>query len=115
MEKEAMRRGRDLPHSTIATALKRESLPRTELVEALVSACGCDEETVARWVAVRQRLGTGASPAVIRAAPAPLDPLASGTGPARSSGDAASPVRAGGRVRRLVRSAPLAARRLAGL
>src|SRR3569833_1325419 len=55
-QEEAARRGHVLPHSTIATALARDSLPRTELVAALVSACGCDEETVALWVEVRRRL-----------------------------------------------------------
>jgi hypothetical protein len=66
LEKEALRRGHVLPHSTIATALKRDSLPRTELVAALVSACGGDEETVALWVTVRQRLSTGDEPSAGR-------------------------------------------------
>ncbi|MDN3359744.1 LamG domain-containing protein [Actinomadura sp. DC4] len=95
LEKEAMRRGHVLPHSTIATALKRESLPRTELVEALVGACGCDEETVARWVAVRQRLSTGPGPEATRAEPAP-EPVP----PARGADTR--------RLHRLLRLAPLA-------
>ncbi|GAB2818706.1 hypothetical protein GCM10027176_23980 [Actinoallomurus bryophytorum] len=138
LEKEAMRRGHVLPHSTIATALKRDSLPRTELLAALVSACGCDEETVALWVAVRQRLNTGDGAAAPTFSPAtPYDAgtahPADGsdhlqdTGPARPPDDAGTPpvpVRprdAGppgarpGLARRIGRMAPLAAMLLAGM
>jgi hypothetical protein len=109
LEREAMRRGHVLPHSTIATALKRESLPRTELVEALVSACGCDEDTIALWIAVRQRLSVGASPAATAA-----EPAAPETAP--SARDAEPADRTGTRrTGRIVRSASLAAMLLAGL
>ncbi|GAA4634423.1 hypothetical protein GCM10023196_075900 [Actinoallomurus vinaceus] len=60
LEKEAAKHGYVLPHSTIASALKRESLPREELVKGLVRACGCPDETVADWVAVRRALAVGA-------------------------------------------------------
>jgi Concanavalin A-like lectin/glucanases superfamily len=138
LEKEAMRRGHVLPHSTIATALKRESLPRTELVAALVSACGCDDAAVALWVAARQRLSTGAA-APTGSSPAGSSPAAPhdagtaredrphGIAPARSPGEAgtpAVPVRPRGtgpartrpgRARRIGRTASLAAALLAGL
>jgi hypothetical protein len=59
LERRAGEHGDVLPHSTVATALSRESLPRVELVRALVRACGCDEKTAGTWVAVRRRLATG--------------------------------------------------------
>ncbi|MBC6458207.1 LamG-like jellyroll fold domain-containing protein [Actinomadura sp. HBU206391] len=59
LETRAQSNGDFLPRSTIATALGRESLPREELVRALVMACGCDAETVARWSSARRRLATG--------------------------------------------------------
>lgn len=85
LEKEAARRGHALPHSTIATALARRSLPRTELVAALVSACGCDEETVALWVDARRRLSASEV-----SAPSPADP-APGAEAAIPSADTGSP------------------------
>lgn len=68
LERRAAERGDVLPPSTVATALKRESLPRTELVRALVTACGGDEDTVERWVAARRRLAAGEemAPAAVR-------------------------------------------------
>ncbi|GAA4609447.1 hypothetical protein GCM10023195_38100 [Actinoallomurus liliacearum] len=63
LEKAAGRHGHVLPHSTIASALKRESLPREELVKAFVTACGCSDETVETWVAVRRVLAVGEHPA----------------------------------------------------
>jgi Concanavalin A-like lectin/glucanases superfamily len=105
LEKEAARRGHVLPHSTIATALKRDSLPRTELVAALVSACGCDDDTVALWVAARRRLSAGDGPVAPVADPPPA-------GPHR----AAPPSPAGHRMpRRLTRPVRLAAVLLTGM
>ncbi|MEU7487009.1 XRE family transcriptional regulator [Streptomyces sp. NPDC042319] len=48
--------GRTLPASTLAAALGREKLPRAEVVEGLVRACGCPPDTVAAWLATRSRL-----------------------------------------------------------
>lgn len=48
--------GRSLPASTLAAALGREKLPRAEVVEGLVRACGCPPDTVAAWLAARSRL-----------------------------------------------------------
>ncbi|MCO6011513.1 hypothetical protein NE236_41840 [Actinoallomurus purpureus] len=72
LEKEAAKHGYALPHSTIASALKRESLPREELVKGLVTACGCPDDTVAAWTAVRRALAVGEHPTPRSAAePAP--------------------------------------------
>jgi hypothetical protein len=54
--------GRALPASTLSTALSREKLPRAELVEALVRACGCPPDVVAAWLAARSRLAHPAGP-----------------------------------------------------
>jgi hypothetical protein len=45
-----------LPRSTLTAVLARDRLPRADLVEALVRACGLDEEQVARWLAQWRRL-----------------------------------------------------------
>ncbi|MGQ0774957.1 MAG: peptidase inhibitor family I36 protein [Pseudonocardiales bacterium] len=65
LEKRAKANGDVLPRSTVAAALGRPTLPREDLVVALVSACGCDQEEVARWVAARRRIAaaTASSPA----------------------------------------------------
>jgi hypothetical protein len=58
LERRAALDGTVLPYSTVAHALGRERLPREELLIAIVRACGCDAESVARWVQVRRRLAT---------------------------------------------------------
>ncbi|MEU9839980.1 hypothetical protein AB0C69_12240 [Actinomadura sp. NPDC048032] len=45
--------GLPLPSSTLATALHRNTVPRREIVEALVEVCDGD---VARWLTARERL-----------------------------------------------------------
>lgn len=60
----AEKEGRALPASTLSTALSREKLPRAELVEALVRACGCPPDVVAAWLAARSRLAHPADPEV---------------------------------------------------
>ncbi|MEV4626409.1 RICIN domain-containing protein [Micromonospora sp. NPDC049523] len=53
-----------LPHSTVAAALSRNTLPREELVTGFVRACGQDEATAAGWLTVRKRIAAGlAAPA----------------------------------------------------
>lgn len=56
LEKQARRNGDILPASTIATALKRDSLPHIDLVSALVRACGGDVAEVDAWTAARRKL-----------------------------------------------------------
>lgn len=60
-----------LPASTLATALHRHTVPRPELVAALVRVCGGSPDTVSQWLALRESLvhplGSGAE------GPAPED------------------------------------------
>ncbi|MBB5873775.1 hypothetical protein F4553_007209 [Allocatelliglobosispora scoriae] len=56
IEKITAAAGETLPASTLATLLGRETLPREELVSALLRACGASPDEVAAWVAARQRL-----------------------------------------------------------
>lgn len=55
LEERAAERGDVLARSTLADVLRRDVLPRAEVVSALVRACG-PEEDVAEWLAARQRL-----------------------------------------------------------
>ncbi|MCW6007339.1 hypothetical protein K1W54_22750 [Micromonospora sp. CPCC 205371] len=59
--KKAEDAGDVLPHSTLAAALGRASLPKEELVAAFVRACGGDQDTVDRWVAIRKKLAAAAA------------------------------------------------------
>lgn len=59
-----------LPASTLATILKRGTLPRADVVRALVQACGGDREAVTAWLRTREALlsqpataGTAGGPA----------------------------------------------------
>ncbi|WP_163504875.1 RICIN domain-containing protein [Fodinicola acaciae] len=56
LEQKAAAAGCVLPRSTAATMLSRPSLPREELVTALVRATGGDESVAQVWVDVRKRL-----------------------------------------------------------
>ncbi|GHB34149.1 hypothetical protein GCM10010377_26130 [Streptomyces viridiviolaceus] len=55
LEQKAAERGDVLARSTLADVLRRDALPRAELVTALVRACGAQEEESA-WLAARARL-----------------------------------------------------------
>ncbi|MFI8307460.1 helix-turn-helix domain-containing protein [Streptomyces sp. NPDC085927] len=55
LEERAAERGDVLARSTLADVLRRDALPRAEVVAALVRACG-PEEDVAEWLTARQRL-----------------------------------------------------------
>ncbi|WP_367318754.1 RICIN domain-containing protein [Streptomyces sp. HUAS ZL42] len=55
LEERATLRGDVLARSTLADVLRRDALPRAEVVAALVRACGAEED-VAEWLAVRERL-----------------------------------------------------------
>ncbi|KOX11490.1 XRE family transcriptional regulator [Streptomyces sp. NRRL B-3648] len=57
LEANAQRRGDVLARSTVADALRRDSLPRAEVVAAFVRACGRDEDPTA-WLEARDRLAT---------------------------------------------------------
>ncbi|MFG3690479.1 hypothetical protein [Micromonospora sp. NPDC047740] len=56
LEAKAAAAGAVLPSSTIATALGRPTLPREQLVEMLVRACGLGKAEVDRWLAARKRI-----------------------------------------------------------
>ncbi|GAA3732414.1 hypothetical protein GCM10022225_13070 [Plantactinospora mayteni] len=56
IERLARAAGDNLPASTLATMLGRNTLPREELVRALTRACGESPESVDRWLAARRRL-----------------------------------------------------------
>lgn len=73
LARRAMERGEVLPPSTVAAALNRETLPRTDLVRALVRACGGDDDTVEVWVSTRRRLAVeeGMAPAAVEQVPSP--------------------------------------------
>ncbi len=74
IERRATANGDALPHSTVSTALSRATLPREELVAAIVRAIGCDKETVELWAASRRRLAAAAElPQPVVAAPPPHD------------------------------------------
>ncbi|WP_445398741.1 helix-turn-helix domain-containing protein [Streptomyces sp. LE64] len=53
-----------LPTSTLASALRRDTLPRPELVASLVRAVGLDEAAVACWLRARQRVQEAAAETV---------------------------------------------------
>jgi hypothetical protein len=62
-----------LPASTLATILKRGTLPRADVVRALVQACGGNREAVTAWLRTREALlsqpataGPAGGPAVSR-------------------------------------------------
>jgi hypothetical protein len=58
LEERAAEHGDVLARSTLADVLRRDGLPRAEVVAALVRACGAEEE-VPRWLAARERLAEG--------------------------------------------------------
>jgi hypothetical protein len=58
LEDRAQRIGLSLPHSTLATALTRDALPRHDLVEAFVRACGGDDDNVAWWLKLHAKLAS---------------------------------------------------------
>ncbi len=62
LESRAASVGQVLPRSTVAAALKRDALPREDLLVAFVRTCGGDEREVDRWVSARRRIATGMSP-----------------------------------------------------
>ncbi|TMR89558.1 hypothetical protein [Nonomuraea basaltis] len=59
IQSHAQRAGHHLPYSTAAGMLRRQTLPRGEVVTAFVRGCGLDEQAAAAWSAVRKRLDMG--------------------------------------------------------
>ncbi|WP_320776473.1 hypothetical protein [Streptomyces sp. CRN 30] len=58
LERRAAERGDVLARSTVADVLRRDGLPRAELVAALVRACGAGRDT-AVWLTERERIAEG--------------------------------------------------------
>ncbi|HEY1174851.1 MAG TPA: helix-turn-helix domain-containing protein, partial [Phytomonospora sp.] len=63
IEQRARAAGDWLPASTLATVFGRTTVPRVEVVAALVQACGGDPDTVSRWVDASRRLSGEMAPA----------------------------------------------------
>lgn len=64
IEQRARELGETLPHSTIATALSRNRIPRESTIASFVRACGEDDETVELWLAARRRITATADKSV---------------------------------------------------
>lgn len=56
IERRAQQAGDHLPHSTIATALSRNRIPRESTIASFVRACGGDRHVVEVWLAARRRI-----------------------------------------------------------
>lgn len=94
----AQRNGNVLPASTLATMLGRSTLPRRDLVSALLRACDVPDDRAAAWLAVWGRLAAARTaarlPVATRGTPSsrpghsPVGPAARTTGP---SGPGAAP------------------------
>ncbi|NYI08210.1 XRE family transcriptional regulator [Allostreptomyces psammosilenae] len=111
LEEAATRHGEVLARSTIADTLRREALPRPEVLAAFVRACGVDGDRLRAWLDARSRLaladdpapGTAPPPPAEEPSPPPLEPA-----PPRAPGR-----RTAGRGRRRVSPLVLAGAALA--
>ncbi|MGW6458303.1 NB-ARC domain-containing protein [Streptomyces sp. NPDC055078] len=89
LERRARHSGGSLPPSTVATMLRRSTLPGRDLVAAYVGACGGDAAEIAAWLTARARIAAAA------VAPAPA--AATPAGPTTTGwGSGALPAGAGG-------------------
>lgn len=91
LEAKANANGDVLPVSTLASALGRSTLPREQLVEGLVRACGLTADDVDRWLAARKRIAmcgdvrpTATAPAAAESRPQPSVPAGPPEPPAKS-------------------------------
>ncbi|MFE0148852.1 hypothetical protein ACFWY5_17020 [Nonomuraea sp. NPDC059007] len=62
IQTQARRAGHALPYSTAAGMLKRETLPREQVVEAFARGCGLGAEQASAWVAARKRVAMEETP-----------------------------------------------------
>ncbi|MBR7679014.1 hypothetical protein KDA82_39990, partial [Streptomyces daliensis] len=74
LEDRAAERGGVLPRSTLADVLRQDTLPRAEIVSALLLACGEEAHTDA-WLEIRERIAAGGAVS----GPAPTDGPEPGT------------------------------------
>ncbi|MGW0889851.1 hypothetical protein [Saccharopolyspora sp. NPDC002578] len=88
LEARARANGDVLPYSTLASALRRDTLPRRDVTAMFVRACGASVQEVERWLADQDRLAADPSPAArsdvvspprIEVAPARVEPPATAT------------------------------------
>ncbi|MEV4628131.1 helix-turn-helix domain-containing protein [Micromonospora sp. NPDC049523] len=78
LEERAVSAGDVLPRSTIADALRRQSVPRPEVVAAFVRACGAGPEEVETWLTARDRIASASpTPSTPSAPVEPPSPAAS--------------------------------------
>ncbi|GHF35073.1 hypothetical protein GCM10010218_15310 [Streptomyces mashuensis] len=63
LQRRAAEQGMVLPRSTLSDALARDAVPRPELVEAFVVACG-DGARLGEWLEARRRVAEEEAPAV---------------------------------------------------
>ncbi len=65
LERRAAVAGHVLPRSTIAAALRRDTLPRADLVVAFVYACGFGRDEADRWAAAHRRIAAAPRPSTV--------------------------------------------------
>ncbi|MFE9607727.1 helix-turn-helix domain-containing protein [Streptomyces sp. NPDC006012] len=95
LEQRAADHGDVLARSTLANVLQRDTLPRAEIVAALVRACGAGRH-VAAWLAARERIASGPEPATAPGPePEPESPSESVSPPAPGSPSASAFASAG--------------------
>ncbi|MET7796886.1 helix-turn-helix domain-containing protein [Streptomyces decoyicus] len=88
LESRAADRGDVLPRSTVADILRKQTLPRPDLVAALVRACG-EQDRLAEWTRAWKRLACEvpvADTGPTDAGPTDAGPTATGTGTGDSDG-----------------------------
>ncbi|WP_326562622.1 peptidoglycan-binding domain-containing protein [Micromonospora sp. NBC_01796] len=98
IERRSAAAGHWLPRSTLANSLGRATLPREDLVVALLTACGRKPGEVQCWLSVRERIAVGQ---VERATAASADPPSTGSPSAASTPPASTPPELGRRRWRL--------------
>ncbi|WP_329174095.1 hypothetical protein OG754_16395 [Streptomyces decoyicus] len=93
LENRAADRGDVLPRSTVADILRKQTLPRPDLVAALVRACG-EQDRLAEWTGAWKRLACAvpiADTGPTDTGPAHAGPTDANTNPETSTGTCAGP------------------------
>ncbi|GAA0245277.1 hypothetical protein GCM10010492_50800 [Saccharothrix mutabilis subsp. mutabilis] len=71
LERRARQDGGTLPPSTVATMLRRSTLPGPELIATFVRACGADGGEVAAWLSTRARIASAGTSGGVTEPPEP--------------------------------------------
>jgi Ricin-type beta-trefoil lectin domain-like len=93
IQRRAEAAGETLPASTLATMLGRSTLPREELVIALLRACGAAPDEIDRWVEARRDIASNTAVPPSNAATPPSNgtvPASNGTTPSSNGFTATS-------------------------